>query len=457
MTKIKIDNEKIKNSKNKINYLLFKENFYKAVQRVDTKKFCNSKEAAILFDSIENTFAFPKIAKEFLEKKIDDEKLLNIFLSYASSSYCKNKIEDIIKNEQKLKVKVDIDFNKNFENLFESILIKYTKPIKHEILVEEQNDNFKTLEDVVNFTDYFFESIIEKTLKEKEEYNGKLKGIEDIYIEFDNFIVKGFNSEKIETEEKEKILFSDVGGLKQAKKELLYLSKGLKNPEIYEQEGTKPPQGIILVGPPGVGKTLLAEALAYESGLPFTRVSIKNIVSKWYGDSEKNMAAYLNKEGIVFLDEIDSLARARGYDSSEATTRIVNTINQIIGKNRGTFYIAATNRLEDVDEAIKRAGRFDKIIYCLRPDYKEIIEIFDIHKNKAENLANKSLFNELDYNKISKSMEVKGFAGSDINEIIRRCLEERVHLRLDGKEPKAVSTSKILDYVSRYERGNYGK
>ena len=457
MTKIKIDNEKIKNSKNKINYLLFKEDFYKAVQRIDTKKFCNSKEAAILFDSIENTFAFPKIAKELLEKKINDKKLLNIFLCYASSSYCKNKIESIIKNEQKLKVKVDINFNKNFDALIEDILKKYSSPLKHEILMEEQSDNFNSLEDVINFTDYFFESIAEKALNEKENYNGEFKGIEDICIEFDNFIVKGFNSEKIESEEKEKISFSDVGGLKQAKKEFIYLSKGLKNPEIYEQEGTKPPQGIILVGPPGVGKTLLAEALAYESGLPFTRVSIKDIVSKWYGDSEKNMATYLNKEGIVFLDEIDSLARSRGYDSSEATTRIVNTMNQIIGKNKNTFYIAATNRLEDVDEAIKRAGRFDKIIYCLRPDYNEITEIFDIHKNKAENLAKKNLFENIDYNKISKSMEAKGFTGADISEIIRRCLEERVYLRLDGKKPNVVSTNKILDNVTKYERGNYEK
>ncbi len=455
--KIKINNEKIKDSKNRINCVLFKEDFYKAVQRVDTKKFCNSKEAAFLFDSIENTFAFPKIAKEMLEKKINDKKLLNIFLSYASSSYCKNKIDNVLNGEQKLKVKVNLDFNKNFNNLFEDILLKYIKPIKHEILVEEQNDNFNTLEKIINFTDYFFESIAEKALNEKENYNGELSDIENLSIEFDNFVINGFNTKKVEKEALEKIIFDDIGGLKEAKKEFIYLSKGLKNPEIYEQEGTKPPQGIILVGLPGVGKTMLAEALAYESGLPFTRVPIKDIVSKWYGDSEKNIANYLNQEGIVFLDEIDSLARARGYDSSEATTRIVNTMNQIIGKNKNTFYIAATNRLQDVDEAIKRAGRFDKIIYCLRPDPKEITEIFKIHKNKSEKLAKKDLFTDLDYNSISKSMETKGFVGADISEVIRRCLEERVYLRLDGKEPKPISTNRILNYVNKYERGNYIK
>ena len=238
MSEINIDNSQIKNNKTRINYTLFKEDFYKAIQRIDTKKFCNSKEAAVLFDSIENAFSFPKIVKNKLEKEIDNEKLLNVFLSYASSTYCKNKIEPLSNANQKLKVKVNIDFNRKFNDLFENILTTYTNPIKHEILLNEQNNNFNSLDEVINYTNYYFDSIVEIALNEKEKFNSELKKLDNTSIKFDNFIIKGFNTEKIESEEKEKIIFSDVGGLKDAKREFTYLSKGLKNPDIYKEEGT---------------------------------------------------------------------------------------------------------------------------------------------------------------------------------------------------------------------------
>lgn len=263
--------------------------------------------------------------------------------------------------------------------------------------------------------------------------------------------------DKIEIE-KPNITFTDIGGQKRAKLEIQGLSFALKNPELYRKWGTSPPKGILLYGPPGTGKTLMAKALAREADAKFYHVSVSDITSMWYGKSEKLMAAIFNlaKENgktIIFFDEMDALAPQRDY-SHEATGRIVATLLENldgIGSSSNVMVVGATNRLEAIEPALTRPGRFDRLVEVPLPDEAGRRQIFDIHMEKAQKIAGRNLFEALDYNALLKQTDQ--YSGADISEIVRRTLEEKVRQEVswDGV-PTAVTTQEIIEQIKNYER-----
>ncbi len=184
------------------------------------------------------------------------------------------------------------------------------------------------------------------------------------------------------------ITYEDIGGLSPAIEKIREMVElPLRHPELFTKLGIEPPKGVLLYGPPGTGKTLLAKAVANESGANFISISGPEIMSKWYGESEKRIReifanAEKNAPSIIFIDEIDSIAPKREEVTGEVERRVVSQILSMMDglKSRGkVIVIAATNRQNALDPALRRPGRFDREIEIGVPDTKGRLEILQIH------------------------------------------------------------------------------
>ncbi|MEM2376617.1 MAG: CDC48 family AAA ATPase [Sulfolobales archaeon] len=213
----------------------------------------------------------------------------------------------------------------------------------------------------------------------------------------------------------------DIGGLDEVKQQLRETVEWpLKYPESFKRLGIDPPKGVLLYGPPGCGKTLLAKAVANESGANFIAIKGPEILSKWVGESERAIREIFRKAriyapSVVFLDEIDSIAPTRGViEDTHVTERIVSqllTELDSIEKLRNVSVIAATNRPDLVDPALLRPGRFDRIIYVPPPDKKARLEILKVHTR------NVPLANDVNLEKLAELTE--GYSGADIEALVR--------------------------------------
>ncbi|MFZ2148497.1 MAG: CDC48 family AAA ATPase [Sedimentisphaerales bacterium] len=219
------------------------------------------------------------------------------------------------------------------------------------------------------------------------------------------------------------VKWSDVGGLEDIKQELKEaIEWPLKYPDVFKKANTNPPKGILLYGKPGTGKTLLAKAVANESGVNFISIKGPQLISRYVGESERGVREIFRKAKhaaptILFLDEIDSLIPRRGSSSTDAhvTERVISQfLSEMDGieELKGVVVLAATNRLDLVDPAILRSGRFDLLFELPLPDEKTREEIFKIHTK------NKPLGNDVDLKKLAK--ETDGRTGSDIEFVCRR-------------------------------------
>lgn len=254
------------------------------------------------------------------------------------------------------------------------------------------------------------------------------------------------------------VKFEDVGGQEEAKREIQGLAFALKNPELYKKWGTKPPKGIVLYGPPGTGKTLMAKALASQADARFFHIEASDIASKWYGESEQlvkqifELAASSGENTIIFFDEIDAIAPQR-EGAHEATRRTVSTLLENMDgmeSRDNVMVVASTNRLDGIEPALLRAGRFDRWVEVPLPDEEGRKQIFGIHMRKAEQVAGRSLFSEINLDAIIPKTEKS--SGADIAEIIRRTLEEKVRQEGMGLQADPVTTEDILKELKNYER-----
>lgn len=265
--------------------------------------------------------------------------------------------------------------------------------------------------------------------------------------------------ERVIEAENPQVSFKEIGGLEKAKEETRGLCFALTNPSLYEKWGTKPPKGILFFGPPGTGKTLLVKALATAVKARFYHVRVTDVNSVWHSFSEKNMQqvfdiAKKNQPSIIFIDEIDALASDRDFLDG-INRKVVSVLLENLsgmGSSDNVIVVASTNRPDAVDPAIKRAGRFDRLIKVDNPDEKGRREIFDIHILAPENIAKRKLFAKLDYTALAQKTD--GMNGADIREIIRRTLEKRVREEGNGngKEVGLVDTARILKEIESYER-----
>ncbi|MEJ2776561.1 CDC48 family AAA ATPase [Sulfolobaceae archaeon RB850M] len=218
-----------------------------------------------------------------------------------------------------------------------------------------------------------------------------------------------------------KVRWSDIGGLDNVKQQLREAAEWpLRFPELFERSGITPPKGILLFGPPGTGKTMLAKAVATESGANFIAVRGPEILSKWVGESEKAIREIFRKARqaaptVIFFDEIDAIAPMRGYaHDSGVTERIVNQLlaemDGIVPLNK-VVVIAATNRPDILDPALLRPGRFDRLIYVPPPDKGARVEILKVHTRSVP------LAEDVSLEEIAEKTE--GYTGADLEALVR--------------------------------------
>ena len=221
--------------------------------------------------------------------------------------------------------------------------------------------------------------------------------------------------------EENKVTFKDVAGLEEEKEDLEEVVDFLKNPQKYTKVGARIPKGVILVGPPGTGKTLLAKAVAGEAGVPFFSISGSDFVEMFVGVGASRVRD-LFEEGkknapcIIFIDEIDAVARKRGTGMGGGHDEREQTLNQLLvemdgfGVNEGIIVMAATNRVDILDPAILRPGRFDRKVGVGRPDIKGREEILKVHVRK------KPLGEDVDLHEIART--TAGFTGADLENLM---------------------------------------
>ena len=218
-----------------------------------------------------------------------------------------------------------------------------------------------------------------------------------------------------------KVTFKDVAGLQEEKEDLKEIVDFLKDPKKYLQVGARIPKGVLLVGPPGTGKTLLAKAVAGEAGVPFFSISGSDFVEMFVGVGASRVRdlfaeAKKNAPCIVFIDEIDAVARRRGTGMGGGHDEREQTLNQMLvemdgfGYNEGIIVMAATNRVDILDPAILRPGRFDRKVGVGRPDVKGREEILKVH------CKGKPLGDDVDLKQVAQT--TAGFTGADLENLM---------------------------------------
>jgi len=223
------------------------------------------------------------------------------------------------------------------------------------------------------------------------------------------------------TPDSKRVLFKDVAGLQEEKEDLQELVEFLKEPDKFLKVGARIPKGVILVGPPGTGKTLLAKAVAGEAGVPFFSISGSDFVEMFVGVGASRVRdlfedAKRHQPCIIFIDEIDAVARRRGTGMGGGHDEREQTLNQLLvemdgfGVNQGIIVMAATNRVDILDPAILRPGRFDRQVAVGRPDIKGREEILKVHAN------GKPLGDDVNLGETART--TAGFTGADLENLM---------------------------------------
>jgi ATP-dependent 26S proteasome regulatory subunit len=265
---------------------------------------------------------------------------------------------------------------------------------------------------------------------------------------------------KIDVSMKPEVSFADIGDLARAKQEIAGLVFALKSPDLHKKWGTRPPNGVLFYGPRGTGKTLLAMALAREAQAVFFHVRVTNVVTKWYADSFdvlQEVFTQVKESGrcILFLDEIDDFVfdRAAPEEMRHASRRLVNSVGEQlddIGRSGDILAVASTNRPDAVDPTLIRPGRLDQLIEVPLPESDGKREILRIHMAKAEAMAGRKLFNELDLEPVlARTVKMNS---ADLAEIVQKSLEDKVRQEGSGAQPGLVTTDDMQRAIEDYRK-----
>ncbi|HEX69143.1 MAG TPA: AAA family ATPase, partial [Candidatus Bathyarchaeota archaeon] len=279
--------------------------------------------------------------------------------------------------------------------------------------------------------------VLEKLVVKKEDFEHALRVVEP----------SGMREVLVEIP---KVKWEDIGGLEEVKQKLKEMVEWpLKHPEAFKRLGIKPPKGILLYGPPGCGKTLLAKAVANESGANFISVKGPEVLTMWVGESERKIRELFKRAkqvapSIIFFDEIDALAPKRGvYYGTRVTETIVSQLlTEISGLEelKDVVIIAATNRPDLIDPALLRPGRIDRLVLVPAPDEKGRLEILKVHTR------NMPLDKDVDLKELAKKTE--GFSGADLEALCREAAMNALREDINAKKVKRKHFEKAMEKIT---------
>jgi proteasome regulatory subunit len=255
--------------------------------------------------------------------------------------------------------------------------------------------------------------------------------------------------------------FAQIGGLREAKSIVRSFATALTDPELYRQWGITPPKGVLLYGPPGTGKSLLARALATETGSVFYHLKLMNLTSKFgpnTGELLQEILAVAKEQGkgVVFLDEANALSLEHLLPPAQARESSARLVAALCEKLDGLedfprmIVVASTSRTDSVDASLVAPGRLDRLVEVTLPDSADQQEILEMARKRAEANAGRPLFADIDYRSVLPPMG--GMSGAELSEIIRRALEQKVHAAGQGHDNGLVTTQDLLQQIDRYRR-----
>jgi transitional endoplasmic reticulum ATPase len=320
----------------------------------------------------------------------------------------------------------------DLEYLCKEAAMKCLRRLLPELNLEEEKIPPETLDKLIVNGDDFKKALVEVTPS----------GMREVFIENPD------------------VSWEEIGGLAEVKRELMEAVEWpMKYPGLYDKLGHKMPRGILLHGPSGTGKTLMAKAVATESEANFVSVRGPELLSKWVGESERGIREIFKRARqsapcVIFFDEIDSIAPVRGAGGETAVTeRVVSQLlTELDGMENmhGVIVLAATNRADMIDPALLRPGRFDKIISIPLPDKEGRRKVLEIH-SKDIPLADKDSADAIDFDKLSELTD--GLSSADVASIANTAVSLVVHEYLDNAAPhKNLSddeTKKIVDAIEK--------